>query len=137
MILNEGIKNLNSIKIKGSIKDFLVEFLDQSENPLIVYCFDNCKACDSIIGDYLSSHYECTIKTSKDIIESLNANIKKSIILDVGIIPFHLLVYDAGLGYFLIYRNKVIGAYFVESDDLKPMVMGIAEKVERINRMKK
>lgn len=136
MILNEEIKNTNSVKIKGSIKDFLVEFLDKSQNPLIVYCFDNCKACDSIIGDYLTSHFECTIKTSKDIIDSLNANIKKSIILDVGIIPFHLLVYDAELGYFLVYRNKAIGAYFEENDDLKPMVMGIADKVERINRMK-
>lgn len=136
MLLDEEIKNKGSSHVKESVKVFLESFLGESKNPLIVYCFDNCKTCDAIIGTYLSKHYECTIKTTQDIVENLPKKIKNSIILDVGIIPFHLLVFDQDLGYFLVYRNKIMGAYFEESDDLKPLIVSIAEKVERIHRMK-
>lgn len=136
MMLSEEIKDKNSPKVKASVKNYLDEFLNKSNSPLVVYCFDNCKTCDAIISGYLSKHYDCKIKTTKDIVETLTSKIKNTIILEVGIIPFHLLVFDKNLGYFLVYRNKVIGAYFEESDDLKPLVISIAEKVERIHRMK-
>lgn len=136
MLLSEEIKNKDSSHVKENVKTFLTDFLNESKNPLVVYCFDNCKTCDAIIGTYLTQHFECTIKTTEDIVSNLPKKIKNSIILDVGIIPFHLLVYDNDLGYFLVYRNKIIGAYFEDSDDLKPLVVSIAEKVERIHRMK-
>lgn len=136
MLLNEEIKNKDSSQLKAGVNDFLVNFLETSKNPLVVYCFDNCKTCDAIIGDYLARHHECTIKTTQDIVENLPKKIKNSIILDVGIIPFHLLIFDSELGYFIVYRNKIMGAYFEESDELKPLVISVAEKVERINKMK-
>lgn len=116
-------------------KEFIESMLQDCSNPYVIYCFNDSVSCQAILDQFLSGKYGVRIKTTKEILEKLSSEIDNAIILDIGIVPFHLFVFDKDVGYFVLYRNKFFGSYFDNVEGSKELIASIVDKVEKISKL--
>lgn len=116
-------------------KEFIESMLQDCSNPYVIYCFNDSASCRSVLERFLSGKYGYRVKTTKDILDKLNSEIENAIVLDIGIVPFNLMVFDKDIGYFVLYRNKFFGSYFEEAEGTKELIASIIDKVEKISKL--
>ena len=136
MIFYDEKKDGSQDFVSKDSKEFIEQMLQECKNPFLIYCFNDCNSCQSILGQFLQGKYGFKVKSTADILEKLNHEIEQAIVLDVGIVPFHLLVFDKDVGYFVLYRNKFFGSRFDEAEGSEELVTSIIDKIEKISKLK-
>lgn len=136
MIFFDEKKDNSKDFVSRDSKEFIEQMLQDCENPFLIYCFNDCSSCQAILGQFLNGKYGFKVKSTSDILEKLTHDIEQAIVLDVGIVPFHLLVFDKNVGYFVLYRNKFFGAYFDEAEGSEDLITSIIDKIEKISKLK-